>query len=214
MLDDLHAALHENMGMAITPEVAARLYAAAQFQPDLSIPTGQFDQVSSQGYEFSCERLDAVLDEIHPLHEAQWLETEKYRHALPLNPDYQRGVRMFLQGQIAQFMVRRNGVAVGHMRMYLNRCMHSQALIAHEDTLFILPEHRGLTVGLHFLAYVDAQVCKLNPAEIAFDAKRANRAHVLLERLNRTHGLNYQPVATKYVRYPGADHGQTVAEVS
>ena len=214
MLTDLHAALHEHMGKAITPEVAARLYAASQFQPDLSIATHIFDRVSHQGYDFSAERLDEVLDEIHPLHEAQWQETEKYRHALPLNPDYQRGVRMFLQGQIVQFMVRHDGKAVGHMRMYLNKCMHSQALIAHEDTLYILPEHRGLTVGLHFLAYVDAQVCKLSPAEIAFDAKRANRAHVLLERLNRTHKLNYQPVATKYVRYPGTDHGKTAVEFS
>jgi hypothetical protein len=214
MLTDLLDALRENIGKSISPEIAARLYAAAQFQPDLSIPVTTFEPASSQGYDFSAERLDEVIGEIHPLHEAQWQETEKYRHALPLNPDYERGKRMFLQGQIVQFMVRHEGKAVGHMRLYISRCMHSQALIAHEDTLYILPEHRGLTVGLHFLAYVDAQVCKLNPAEIAFDAKRANRAHVLLERLNRTHGLNYQPVATKYVRYPGADHGQTVAEVS
>ncbi len=84
MLTDLHAALHEHMGKAITPEVAARLYAASQFQPDLSIATHIFDRVSHQGYDFSAERLDEVLDEIHPLHEAQWQETEKYRHALPL----------------------------------------------------------------------------------------------------------------------------------
>lgn len=202
MQEHLQDALRDHIGQTITPELASRIYAAALYRPDRSIPTYRFDVVEYRGYVFQCEPPDKILAELEPLHAAQWAETEKYRHALPRNPNIERGLQYWRDGQLVQFTVRHAGAMAGHMRMYLVPCMHSQALLAHEDTLFIVPEHRASFVGLNFLAYVDQQMTKLGPDEIAFDAKLANKAHVLLERLNRTRGLDYQPVSTHFVRYP------------
>ena len=39
-------------------------------------------------YAFAVERMENMLEEIKPLHQAHWKETEAHRHGIAFNPDY------------------------------------------------------------------------------------------------------------------------------
>lgn len=195
-MEHLREALRRLDGVPITAPIADALVLIASMPPeDRAIPLDTFDVVEHDGYVFRAERLRDIVAELHPLHEAQWQETEGYRHALRLNPDYDAGLLAERNGTLVQFVIRKDDELAGHMRMYVQRSVHTSTRFAQEDTIYLKPEHRTKLLGLAFVRYIERQVVeRLGIREIRFDTKHTNRADAILRR------LRYEPVATRWVK--------------
>lgn len=188
-------ALAPHLGGVLTPELCAALEHAAFSQPDESINLGQFEPQECGSYTFATERFAAILPELHRLHEAHWLETEKHRHGLPLAPDYDALVADERAGRLLQFTARHHGALVGNLRVYLGTSRHTGTRFATEDTLFLLPEHRGGRTAMRFVQYAERCLTALGVKELRCTVKLCNGASRFME------GVGYTPVATEMVKF-------------
>lgn len=196
---DLHLlrmALSHFIGHELTPELASRIEFIATGREDHAIDVKAFEAAVHWGYTVQVERLSDILDDMHELHQVHWLETEKHRHGLKMAPDYAGMLAAERSGRLIQFTVRLGGnELVGGLRMYLGRSMHTGTLFAEEDTLFLLPEHRGGFLAIHLMRYAERiLVDRLGVREIRADSKLINKADVLMRR------LGYREVAMKFVK--------------
>lgn len=191
----LRQALGRHLGAMLTPEVAASIEAEAMQGPDLSIDPAQFGQLFKAGLLFQAERMRDILAELHPLHQAHWLETEKHRHGLPLAPDYDAVLADERAGRLIQFTARDAAYKlVGNLRMYLGTSRHSGTKFASEDTLYLAPEVRGGFAALTLMRFGEKALLSLGVREIRGDSKLINNADVLMRR------LGYEPVSLQFVK--------------
>jgi hypothetical protein len=185
-----------HLGQVITPEVAAAIEAEVMFEPDCTIDPRQFAPMHYNGYTIQVEHFHEVLPELVPLHEAHWLETERHRHGIALKPRYDNLQRRFRAGKALQFTIRKDGILVGHLREWLFNSDHTDTPVAEEDTLFIVPEHRGGFLPIKLIAYGEQCVLQLYPAfEARTNSKLVNRADVLMKR------AKYTPFAIQHVKF-------------
>lgn len=187
-------AMAEHLGRNITPEVAARIEASVFTQPDRSIDPARFEPAQHGEYVIQVESLRKILEELAPLHAEHWLETEKHRHGLQLRPDYDQAFARERAGRLLQFTVRRGAELTGHLLMYLGPSIHTQTLVAEEDTLYMRPDHRGGFTVMALLRYAESVLQFLGAREIRANSKVINRADVLMRR------LGYQQVAIQFVK--------------
>lgn len=204
-MSDVHRfrmAMAKHLGKAITPEVAAAIEAEAFYQPDASIDPTQFPQTRCGSLTLQAERARDILDELHVLHVEHWKETEKHRHGIAFNPDYEAGLADERAGNLLQCTARCDGALVGNARWYVYRTnRHSQTPFAREDTLYLLPAYRTGRVAVRLIQYSELCLAKLGIQELRADAKLVNGTARLLEH------LGYQPVATNFVKFlKGATH--------
>lgn len=61
----------------------------------------------------------------------------------PYSPRLKEYFRAFSGGWLLNYVARHNGVPVGHCNVYLTNDMHNGDLIAQEDVLYVVPEHRN-----------------------------------------------------------------------
>lgn len=184
-------ALHA--GQTLTPEVAQAVVRG--MFPDLSHKPGQFKEKHYKNYVFRCERFTDIQNEIHPLHQAHYAETEAYRASVPMNPDYEAFAEREWAGGLLQFTSRTDaGELVGHMRVYLSPSMHTQTLIATEDSFYIKPEHRGGFMAVRLWQYADVCAESIGVTETYFDSKLSNRADQMAKY------LKYTPIATRFCK--------------
>ena len=61
----------------------------------------------------------------------------------PYNPRLESYFNAFRGGWLLNYVARFNGQAVGHCNVYLTNDMHNGDLIAQEDVLYVVPEHRN-----------------------------------------------------------------------
>ena len=192
----LRQALGAHLGQVLTPEAAAAIEVAALAPQDRSIDPSAFGATKHDGYSIQAERFVDALDELHELHVAQWGETEKHRHGLALNPDYLTLIARERNGDLLQFTMRTaDGRLVGNLRMFLATSLHTQTRYASEDSLFILPEHRGGFAVLALLRFAQAAILSTGVREIRINSKVINNADVLMRR------MKYQPVALEFVKF-------------
>ena len=190
--NQLFAILKSNMGLPLTPELAAGICLAADRIPTL-IPLDAIGKIQSkdcQGFTFSVESIEAIVDEIKPLHRAHWDETEIYRHGLPFNPDYGTFIRYERAGRYILFTVRSAGKLSGNCAMYLDKSAHTQTLIATEDTLYLLPEARKGRVAKRLVGYVENALQVLGVSEINISVKTVNKAERFFRLLGYRHVEN------------------------
>lgn len=190
----LREALIAHFDQKITPQVAAAIFGWSTECADKAVDLGGIELMHHNGYVFHVERLADVLDELHPMHQAHYAETELHRAGLTMDPDYD-GLLLDEQfGRLLQFTCRKDGELVGQVRMYVGRSRHTKTLMADEDTLYLKPEHRGGFTAVQFLRYVEAVLIHLGVREINANSKLVNKADVLMRR------LGYQPVATQFTK--------------
>lgn len=185
-------AIGARIGQVLTPELCAAIEMDASVLPDESIPLAQFEAEAVGDYVLHVERFAAVLPELKPLHESHWLETEKHRQGLELDPNYDAMAADDLAGRLLQFTVRHAGALVGNLRLYVFRSRHTRNLAATEDTLFIAPAHRKGMLGLQLLRYAERCLAQIGVREIEANSKLVNGADVLLRR------MKYMPVAIQF----------------
>lgn len=172
--------------------------------PYRPLPIAHIAPLEMRGFVFAVERYADCLEQLKPLHAAHWLETEKYRHSLPLNPDYAGFLNMEAAGRLMLVTIRKDGELVGHTTMKLYPSMHSQTLTANEDSLFLRADHRGsLGVALAFIRYAADALERVGVAEIRVSSKIINGADKLLAR------AGFKPFAIQLVKMTGRAHHET-----
>lgn len=187
--------LASNLGQLLTPELAASIENMAQ-PVGSPINLSQFQPEHFDGNVIAVEKLSDILDEMHILHELHWLETEKHRLGLRMNPDYQLFQNLEAAGRLLQFTLRNeSGELIGNLRMNIGQSSHTQTLYASEDTLFIKPENRGGFLAMRLLKYAEKALHQLGIREIRANSKLVNNAGVLMRR------MKYTPVATEFVKF-------------
>lgn len=142
---------------------------------------------------FAREKLPPIWPEILRMGREHWEETEGYRHGLTFNPD---AYRYFQFNELpgvgelpfySMFTARDGGKLAGYAGMYVTRSMHTQDVMATEDTWFLLPEYRKGRNALAFYKYIE-EICRANGViEIGMTAKLENGAGRILEYLGYTH---------------------------
>lgn len=173
-MNQLHrfrTAMAKHLGRELTPETAAGIELEAFVVPDESIDPAQFEPQEYDGLVFAAESFRAIVDELHPLHEAHYAETERARAGQPLAPDYDRIAALERDGKVLQFTAREDGVLVGNIRMYLFDDLHTGTLGAREDALFLAkPARRGLRAA-RFVRYAEQCLAQIGVADVWCDTK-------------------------------------------
>ena len=196
MRDRIRATLIKRMGQVLDPACCAEIELELLATEDRSIDPKQFGAVQCGRLTFRAERFADVLPELHELHKTHWLETEKHRHGLAMNPDYDAMADQERAGQMLQFTARDCDSLVGNLRLYIRTSMHTQTLYAVEDTLYLRPEYRAGRNALRFMQYAEACLRAIGVREIRADTKNTAPAGALLMK-----HMGYQPVATQYVKF-------------
>lgn len=188
----LVAFLKAHIGHTITSDIAGHICVLAD-PLYMLIPPDRIESIPPQTcgrYTFAVERMQDIEAEIRPLHRAHWDETEKHRHGLELNPDYETFKQYERAGRYVLFTARDGGRLVGNCAMYLGMSAHTQTLVATEDTLYLLPEARRGTTGRAFIGYVEDGLRGLGVREIDITVKTVNRAERLFRMLGYRHVEN------------------------
>lgn len=195
-LQQFRYAMARQLGQVLTPEVAAQIEQEAFMQLDHSHEPTKFGVKEYKGMVFQAERLADIIDEIHPLHEAHFQETEKHRLGFGLNMDYEKLMAYEKAGRLIQFTCRdaESGRLVGNIRMYVDTSLHTGTLYATEDTYYVLPEFRKGFAALRFWQFMEDCLKTIGVREVRTDSKVLNKVHKLNEYCGYTH------VANKYVK--------------
>jgi GNAT superfamily N-acetyltransferase len=191
--EQLSLQLAAHAGEVITREVAVKII--KELFPYRGIDPARFGRHQCGTLTFQAERLADILDEIHPLHEAHWLETEGYQEGIALDIDYERILEDERAGNMIQFTARSGGALVGNLRVYLSRSRHTKRPFAVEDTLFMLAEHRKGRAGLRFMEFAENALRDFGCRELRVTTKLVNKVHLLLE------FMGFKRVAFELVKY-------------
>lgn len=108
-------------------------------------------------YEITTENFKDTYLELEPLYRTHYAEmTERLKgqgiEMSPYNPRLHEYGEACDRGDLITYVLRCDGVACGYSNVYLTRDMHNQDLIATEDTIFVLKEHRN-GVGKKLVVY-------------------------------------------------------------
>jgi hypothetical protein len=195
-LQQFRTAMVKYLGWEMTPEVAAAIEREAFAVPDNSHDPAKFGMKEYKGLVFQVERIRDIVDEIHPLHEAHFAETEKHLDGFNLNADYDYFVACEREGGLIQFTCRdiETGKLVGNIRMYVRKSLHTGTLCANEDTYYVLPEFRKGFAALRFWQFMEDCLKSIGVREIYTDSKVVNKVHKLNEY------CGYKHVANSYVK--------------
>ena len=121
--------------------------------------------------EFAVEPLEKCWNEWLELAALQWKETEAYRHYQPMKPLFERYNQYDKAGWFLMFTMRDEGRLVGSCGVYLVPSMHSQVLIATEDTWYLLEEYRKGRNAINFYKFGEAELVKRGAIEFTVSSK-------------------------------------------
>jgi GNAT superfamily N-acetyltransferase len=99
-------------------------------------------------YAITLERFSDTYTELESLYRAHYGEMTE-RLALkgiqysPYNPRLDLYTKSGYEGWLLTFVLRNDGAACGYANVYVTNDMHNNDLIAQEDTVFVLKEHRN-----------------------------------------------------------------------
>lgn len=161
---------------------------------------------------FACEPITtAFWDEVVPLAKAHWEGTKSFRRHEPFAPSFERYRQANDQGYFFGFTARDKGRLIGYFGIYVMPSMHSQLLMATEDTFFIHPDYRDGFNAIRFIKHVERQLAAAGVHEILFSCEADNPvAHKLLT------FLRYEPVIQQYRKLlsPRADSAPPLTQES
>jgi len=99
-------------------------------------------------YTFHLARFKETYSELEPLYRQHYAEmcerlAKDGIHYSPYNPRLDKYIESGDSGWLLTFVIRLEGAPVGYSNVYLTNDMHNGDLIAQEDTIFVLKEHRN-----------------------------------------------------------------------
>lgn len=144
---------------------------------------------------FALEPLEKCWSEVMFLAKQHWHETEEYRHGEKFNPNYLLYRQYESAGLFFLATARANGAMVGYAGMYVTPSMHTQRMIATEDTWFLLPEYRKGWNAVRFYKFVENECLRRRAIGCGMTVKNTNGASKVLE------FLGYKEVSRQYYKH-------------
>lgn len=135
---------------------------------------------------FAIESMADVWPEGRELARQHWAETEMAKAGEVFNPKFERYAQYEAMGCYVHFTVRDAGRLVGQCGMYLVPSMHTQQMLATEDTWFLLPEYRKGRNAIRFYHFVAAEMKRRGATKITMTAAPYNGACRIMEYLGYT----------------------------
>lgn len=118
------------------------------------------------------ERFSDMLDDIAPLHEAHYQETEVEYLEAEFDPNYEHYISMEADGRFVVFTVRMGVQMVGYLQYYVFRDLHARGLLtAREDAFFLHPLVRGKRLAPRILAYAEDALHALGCNHVGMTSK-------------------------------------------
>lgn len=194
MREVLSIALARHVGETLTVQAARQIVqdVLGVVEP---IDPAMFGERQCGSLVFRVERFADILPELEVLHRMHWAETEKHRHGLEMNPDIDAMLDDERRGEMLQFTVRHAGRLVGNMRVYLRTSRHTKTRYMVEDTLYLVPVHRGGRTVIRLLEFLEDCMRDIGVLELRSSTKKVNRTDKLLE------FMGWTPVATELVKF-------------
>lgn len=152
-----------------------------------------------EGYEiWPLTDFDAIFDQLRELHLAHWNETEAYRHST-FAPRYDLLKNYWDNGIAWGWGAFQGRKLVGHATVYVMTSIHTGELIATEDALYVLPEHRkGIGAAIVRRAMDDLRTAGV--AELWCTTKPETRVGQMLERFGMKYVANTYHIRLGNVR--------------
>lgn len=126
------------------------------------------------------------------LAEQHYLETQLYRKGQPFNPSFARYKQYNEAGCFIQFTVRDDGRMIGYGGAYVMPSMHTQRMIANEDTWYLLPEYRKGWTALKFFRFMEDECRKRGAEDVTLTVPDGIGTGLLCRR------LGYKAIAIVY----------------
>jgi GNAT superfamily N-acetyltransferase len=104
----------------------------------------------------------------------------------PYNPRLDEYTKASEGGWLLTFVLRHEGNVCGYSNVYLTNDMHNQDLIAQEDTVFVLKEHRN-GIGRKLIHFVHDELKKLGVKRLNITTGTDLRVSKLLCRIGYKH---------------------------
>jgi GNAT superfamily N-acetyltransferase len=109
-------------------------------------------------YTFHIGKHRETFSELEPLYHQHYQEmlerlTKDGIEYSPYNPRWDQYWKASDEGWLLTFIIRHEGKAVGCSNVYITNDMHNGDLIAQEDTIYVLPEHRN-GVGKQLVKFI------------------------------------------------------------
>lgn len=147
---------------------------------------------------FGIEKFADMLDEVRPLHEMHYNETETEYLDDEYNPNYASYMEMEKDGRFVQFTCRIGLQLVGYLQYYVFRDLHTQRVYqAREDAFFLHPLVRGKKIAPQFLAYAEDALRALGCRYVGMTSKAPVGAPDIGPFLQKQ---GYRPVAVYYAK--------------
>jgi GNAT superfamily N-acetyltransferase len=143
-------------------------------------------------YTFAVESLNAILEEIKPLFEKHWEEINRMKHLFVLNPDWDMYDKMEQSDLMVLITVRAEGALVGYAAYTkMHHPHYKNVMIAQNDVVFVLPEHRGQT-GRRLIQAAEAALESMGIQCVTMHVKPYKNFGPMLERTGyKLHELVY-----------------------
>jgi hypothetical protein len=132
---------------------------------------------------FAVEPLRDAWDEMVTLARQHWNETQAYRHNQPFNPSFDRYNQYAEAGWFLQFTARDEGRMVGYGGIYLVASMHTQILIAQEDTWYLLPEYRKGWNAVRFFRFMEDECRRRDAKQVNLSTPEGYASGIICQRL-------------------------------
>ena len=138
-------------------------------------------------YAFSVESFKDTYLELEPLYRQHYKEmTDRLSEAgilySPYNPRLEEYGKASDGGWLLTFVLRSDGAACGYANVYVTNDMHNHDLIAQEDTLFVIKEHRN-GVGKKLVKFVIEELRSRGVKRLNVSAKTDLRVAKLWKRM-------------------------------
>jgi GNAT superfamily N-acetyltransferase len=132
---------------------------------------------------FQRERASDLWGEITPLLQAHWEEIARYKD-IELAPNVEAYAKLEAAGILHCYTARLAGALVGYFVATVVPSLHYRnSLQAHQDVLFVLPEHRRSRVGVRLIRFAEEQLRQAGVQVVMHHVKVAHDFGPLLERM-------------------------------
>ncbi len=142
-------------------------------------------------YTVSVVPLRAWLERLDPLFRRHYAEMRERMLGLGVacsdyNPRVDKYVEASEGGWLLTFVLEGDGVPVGYSNIYVTNDMHNGDLIAQEDTIYVLPEHRN-GAGRKLARFVHEELKRRGVLRMNVTTSTDLRVGKWLERLGYRH---------------------------
>jgi len=138
-------------------------------------------------YTMHIERFDKTYPEMEPLYRQHFAEMRERKAAFGIKiDDYDLDTEGYFayaaSGQLISYVARCDGAPVGYALIYYARDHRTGEIIATEDALFVMPDHRN-GIGRKLIMFVLAELRKTNVKRLQTTVAGDRRVASLLARM-------------------------------